>query len=120
LEKGCAPTALYTKVKRRLWNKSNKNEVLCDVIKEDWSEVLSADEVNGKMEAFYSRMNAIINKHAPIKTFKTKQGINKSSALIRKLREAKDKAYKAGSPVSKSISMYLKLTIKKQTAKGGS
>jgi hypothetical protein len=102
LEKCCAPTALYTRVKRRLWNKSNKNEVLCDVIKEDWSEV------------FYSRMNAIINKHAPLKTFKTEQGINKSSALIRKLSKAKDKAYKAGSPVWKSISKYLKLTIKKQ------
>jgi exonuclease III len=107
-------SAQYQKVTKRQWSHQAKTDVICEIIQQNWAEVLTAKDVNTKVQLLYSRILDIVNKYAPLKTKKIRIGYHIESTFISKLRKAKDKAYKAGNPVWKAIAKYLRISIKKQ------
>lgn len=110
---GATASTYGIKTKRNI-TKPVKENIICDLLKTNWDTVINCSDLDLQIDFYYNKINNILDQHAPIVTKKVR--LDKpfiETPLITKLRNAKDRAYKKGSPAWKTFAVLLRKTIRK-------
>lgn len=103
---------IYTTIRKRSMGTQNRQDLLVDIIKHDWTHLLEAPTVDKKVEIYHTDILALLDTHCPVKNTRIRADNPPwETDTTRKLRAAKKKAYDKNCPTWK----YFANTLKKIT-----
>lgn len=100
---------------KRTFTPSTMHAIDLSICKENWTSVINASAIDGKVEKFHKIIDAILDKLAPWKRSRIRSDARLweiwEIPLIKKLRRAKTRTYKKNSGAYKMLSKLLKSAI---------
>ena len=110
----------YKEVFCRQWNIQRKTDVLLDIARQDWAQVIDISDLDDMVEQYHTTINNILDEHCPKKRKKVR--VDNSffmSPLIEKIKKARDRAHKnhKKSPVWLFLSKLMKRLVRKAKRK---
>lgn len=104
----------YVTITKRKITPQNKIAVQKDIASHDWNSLIEAETVDEKTEILHSTINAILDKHCPLKQVKRRHGEpGWMTPLIRKLIRARDKAFSKQCASWRTLQTLVRRTIRK-------
>ena len=93
---------------KRFVTKEARANIVRDIASESWSNITQCPDLDTKVTNLYSSINTILDRHCPVKRIRVKKEYMAwQTPLMIKLRNAKNRAYRNGSPSWKYLAKLL-------------